>query len=92
MPKSFDLSGKTALVTGASRVLEKGFAVALSGADEGRVDYLYERIRLERPGQPGDLDRALLFLASNAIAYVTGQTLLIGDAISVGAERAAPSK
>ena len=54
------------------------------------VEYLSERIPLGRPGQPGDLDGALLFLASEAAAYVTGQTLLVDGGISVGQVRALP--
>ncbi len=56
------------------------------------VEYLSERIPLGRPGQPGDLDGALLFLASEASAYVTGQTLLVDGGISVGQVRALPRK
>ena len=60
--------------------------------DAGWVDYLCERIPLGRPGRPGDLDGALLFLASEASAYVTGQTLLVDGGISVGQVRALPAK
>ncbi len=56
--------------------------------DEGWVDYLTERIPLGRPGAPGDLDGAVVFLASDASAYITGQTLLVDGGISVGAVRA----
>lgn len=59
--------------------------------DVGWVDYLCERIPLGRPGAPGDLDGALVFLASDASAYVTGQTLLVDGGISVGALRALPA-
>jgi gluconate 5-dehydrogenase len=55
---------------------------------EGWVEYLCERIPLGRPGAPGDLDGALLLLASDASAYITGQTLLVDGGISVGAVRA----
>lgn len=58
--------------------------------DAGWLDYLSERIPLGRPGKPGDLDGALLFLASEASAYVTGQTLLVDGGISVGQVRALP--
>jgi gluconate 5-dehydrogenase len=60
--------------------------------DEGWVEYLCERIPLGRPGAPGDLDGALLFLASDASAYVTGQTILVDGGISVGAVRALSKK
>ncbi|MES2463941.1 MAG: SDR family oxidoreductase [Armatimonadota bacterium] len=39
------------------------------------VDYLVDRIPLKRPGQPHDLDGAVVFLASDASAYITGQTI-----------------
>ncbi len=58
--------------------------------DTGWVDYLCERIPLGRPGAPGDLDGALLFHASEASAYVTGQTLFVDGGITVGAVRALP--
>lgn len=60
--------------------------------NEEWVDYLCDRIPLKRPGQPGDLDGSLVFLASDASAYVTGQTLLVDGGISGGATRAMPRK
>jgi gluconate 5-dehydrogenase len=56
------------------------------------VDYLCDRIPLKRPGQPRDLDGAVVFLASEASDYVTGQTLLVDGGISTGATRALPRK
>jgi gluconate 5-dehydrogenase len=52
------------------------------------VSYLTERIPLKRPGQPNDLDGAVVFLASESSRYVTGQTLLVDGGISTGAMRA----
>jgi gluconate 5-dehydrogenase len=52
------------------------------------LDYLCDRIPLKRPGQPQDLDGAVVFLASDASAYVTGQTLLVDGGISTGATKA----
>lgn len=52
------------------------------------VDYLVDRIPLKRAGQPNDLDGAVVFLASDASAYVTGQTLLVDGGISTGATKA----
>jgi NAD(P)-dependent dehydrogenase (short-subunit alcohol dehydrogenase family) len=60
--------------------------------DAGWVEYLTERIPLNRPGQPDDLDGAVVFLASEASRYVTGQTLLIDGGISTGALRALPAR
>jgi gluconate 5-dehydrogenase len=52
------------------------------------VDYITDRIPVKRPGQPHDLDGAVVFLASEASRYVTGQTLLVDGGISTGAARA----
>jgi gluconate 5-dehydrogenase len=60
--------------------------------DKEWVEYLCDRIPLKRPGQPQDLDGAVVFLASDASAYVTGQTLLVDGGISTGATRALPKK
>jgi NAD(P)-dependent dehydrogenase (short-subunit alcohol dehydrogenase family) len=60
--------------------------------DPDWVQYLCERIPLKRPGQPIDLEGAIVFLASDASAYITGQTLLVDGGISTGAIRALPSK
>ena len=54
------------------------------------VDYLSDRIPLKRPGQPQDLDAAIVFLAAESSRYITGQTLLVDGGISTGATRALP--
>jgi gluconate 5-dehydrogenase len=59
--------------------------------DQNWVEYLCDRIPLKRPGQPQDLEGAVIFLASDASAYVTGQTLLVDGGISTGATRALPT-
>ncbi len=51
------------------------------------LDYLCDRIPLKRPGQPNDLDAAVVFLAAESSRYVTGQTLLVDGGISTGATR-----
>jgi NAD(P)-dependent dehydrogenase (short-subunit alcohol dehydrogenase family) len=56
------------------------------------VDYLVDRIPVKRPGAPHDLDGAIVFLASEASRYVTGQTLLVDGGISTGATRATVTK
>jgi NAD(P)-dependent dehydrogenase (short-subunit alcohol dehydrogenase family) len=56
------------------------------------VEYLCDRIPLKRPGLPSDLDGAVVFLASDASAYITAQTLLVDGGISGGATRALPKK
>jgi gluconate 5-dehydrogenase len=52
------------------------------------VEYINDRIPLHRPGKPNDLDGAVVFLASDASEYVTGQTLLVDGGISTGATKA----
>lgn len=52
------------------------------------VDYIVDRIPLKRVGQPNDLDGTVVFLASDASAYMTGQTLLVDGGISTGATKA----
>lgn len=52
------------------------------------LEYLIERIPLKRPGQPQDLDGAVVFLASEESRYITGQTLLVDGGISTGAMKA----
>lgn len=56
------------------------------------VSYLSDRIPLKRPGKPSDLRGAVVFLASEASAYVTGQILLVDGGITTGAVRALPKK
>jgi NAD(P)-dependent dehydrogenase (short-subunit alcohol dehydrogenase family) len=60
--------------------------------DPGWVEYLVERIPANRPGQPHDLDGAVVFLASEASRYVTGQLLLVDGGISTGSTRATVAK
>ena len=58
--------------------------------DKEWVEYLRERIPLKRPGEPHDLDAAVVFLAAESSRYITGQTLLVDGGISTGAMRALP--
>ena len=59
-------------------------------ADAEWLSMLKERIPLNRPGQPQDLDGAVVFLASESSRYVTGQTILVDGGVSIGAVRAMP--
>lgn len=63
---------------------------AMMYEDKEWVEYLCDRIPLKRPGLPNDLDGAIVFLASEASRYVTGQTILVDGGISTGATRAMP--
>ena len=55
------------------------------------LEYLKDRIPVKRPGQPNDLDGAVVFLASEESRYVSGQTLLVDGGISTGTTRASVS-
>lgn len=50
--------------------------------------YIVDRIPVKRPGQPTDLDGAVVFLSAKESEYVTGQILLVDGGISTGATRA----
>ncbi len=52
------------------------------------VDYISDRIPVKRPGQPHDLDGAVVFLAAEASRYITGQTLLVDGGMTTGSTRA----
>jgi gluconate 5-dehydrogenase len=58
--------------------------------DDEWVEYLCDRIPLKRPGEPHDLDGTVVFLASDASAYITGQTILVDGGISTGSTRVMP--
>ena len=46
-------------------------------ATDGGMAYITDNTPMGRPGQEGELDGALLFLASDASTYVTGQVLYV---------------
>jgi gluconate 5-dehydrogenase len=52
------------------------------------LNYITERIPLNRPGQPNDLDGTVIFLASDACEYITGQIILVDGGFTTGATRA----
>jgi NAD(P)-dependent dehydrogenase (short-subunit alcohol dehydrogenase family) len=60
--------------------------------DKGWVDYLVDRIPLKRPGAYEDLEGTIVFLASDASAYVTGQTIFVDGGITTNSVRALPKR
>ena len=60
--------------------------------DPAWVASLVDRIPLGRPGTPNDLEGAIVFLASDASEYITGQMLIVDGGMSTGAFRALPRR
>ncbi len=52
------------------------------------LDNVKSRIPLNRPGQPDDLDGTVVFLASDACEYITGQIILVDGGFTTGATKA----
>lgn len=52
------------------------------------VEYIIDRIPLKRLGSVEELSGLLIFLASDASSYVTGQTILVDGGITTGATKA----
>jgi NAD(P)-dependent dehydrogenase (short-subunit alcohol dehydrogenase family) len=60
--------------------------------DEEWTASLLERIPMRRTGTPDDLAGAVVFFASDASSYVTGQTLLVDGGVATGSTRATPPR
>jgi NAD(P)-dependent dehydrogenase (short-subunit alcohol dehydrogenase family) len=58
--------------------------------DQAWVGSVLERIPLRRTGTPDDLAGAIVFLASDASAYITGQTLVADGGATTGSMRMLP--
>lgn len=52
------------------------------------LNYITDRIPLNRPGKPNDLDGTVVFLASDASEYITGQIMLVDGGFTTGATKA----
>ncbi len=56
--------------------------------NEEWLKYITDRIPLNRPGKPNDLDGTVVFLASDASEYITGQIILVDGGFTTGATKA----
>ena len=65
---------------------------ALLYEDPAWVANIVEKIPFGRSGLPNDMDGSVVFLASDASEYVTGQLLFVDGGFSIGAMRAIPKK
>ena len=52
------------------------------------LKYITDRIPLNRPGKPNDLDGTVVFLASDASEYITGQIILVDGGFTTGSTKA----
>jgi 3-oxoacyl-[acyl-carrier protein] reductase len=66
--------------------LEPGFAAgsAVSSLTQAHIDSTIAQIPLGRPSTPGDVGNALLYLASDMSAYVTGAIMTVDGGNSIG--------
>lgn len=56
------------------------------------VAYVTDKIPAGRTGLPNDMDGTVVFLASDASAYVTGQLIFVDGGFTIGAMSAMPAK
>ena len=77
----FSLDGRVALVTGGSSGIGQAMAAALARA-AARTAALAARTHAHRNGEPADFAGVAVFLASDASAYVTGQTIFVDGGFS----------
>ena len=66
--------------------------MVLQQANVARLQISEGVAKAEKALQRNDLDGAIVFLASDASEYVTGQTILVDGGISTGATRALPKQ
>jgi len=88
MNRLFDLSGKSALVTGGSRGIGRAIALALLAgmvADQGGglVEALRRAVPMRRLGRPEEVAAAVAFLASDDAGFITGQTLSVSGGLTM---------
>ena len=60
--------------------------------DEAWVESILDRTPVKRTGEPHDMDSTVVWLASEASGFITGQTILVDGGFSTGATRAMPCR
>ncbi|HEY1510954.1 MAG TPA: glucose 1-dehydrogenase [Solirubrobacteraceae bacterium] len=60
------------------------FATEMTDGHTDAIEHLLVRVPSGRMGEPEELATAVLFLASDAASYVTGQTLVVDGGFTVG--------
>jgi meso-butanediol dehydrogenase/(S,S)-butanediol dehydrogenase/diacetyl reductase len=86
---ALDYGGRGVRVNAVAPAFTQTELTAGVGTDEASLAPFIDRIALERPGQPEDVAPAVLFLASDDAAYITGAVLTIdgGTSASTGQPR-----
>ncbi len=61
----------------APGLVKTDMTLSLFGGEEKMAARVEEKVPLNRPAEPEDIARAVVFLASEDAAYVMGQTLVV---------------
>ena len=77
-------SQEISLLPGAvQRLTNEEMSQLEEAPQQTQIEYLTPRIPLQRYGQPKDIGRAVVFLASENASYITGETIRIDGGLAL---------